>query len=157
MPDLDGAERLEFLLQTAAGPTSIAPPLPADDPLSKALIASYCVGDKTFWAINRTSWGAGSALRLPPPLNVLRRGRSYILSITNATKHVHPMHLHGHVFKVLSSSKKKKVPQYRADTVMTEPNETVEIAFKAEAGNWVFHCHIAEHMDSGLMGWFKVV
>lgn len=157
MADLQNAQPLDFLLQTAAGPTAIATPLPADDPLSKALIASFCVGSKTFWAINRTSWGAGDGLRLPPPLNVLKDGQSYILSITNATKHVHPMHLHGHVFKVLSSSKKKHMPQYLADTVITEPNETVEIAFKATSGNWVFHCHILEHMDSGLMGWFKVV
>jgi len=66
------------------------------------------------------------------------------------------MHLHGHVFRVLSSSKKPGMPQYLADTVITEPNETVQIAFKAVSGNWVFHCHILEHMDTGLMGWFKV-
>ncbi len=157
MPDLANAQHLDFLVQTAAGPTAIAPALPADDPLSKALIASMCVGDKTFWAINRNSWGAGDALRLPPPLNVLQDGQSYVLSISNVTKHVHPMHLHGHVFEVLRSSKKKHMPRYRADTVITEPNETVDIAFKATSGNWVFHCHILEHMDSGLMGWFKVV
>ncbi len=157
MPDLDHAERLDFLVQTAAGATAIAAPLPADDPLSKALIDSMCVGSATFWAINRNSWGAGPDLRLPPPLSTLKDGQSYILSITNATKQPHPMHLHGHVFRVLSSSKKKTMPPYVADTVMTEPNETVEIAFKATSGNWVFHCHILEHMDSGLMGWFMVV
>lgn len=155
-PDVPNATRFDFLVQTAAGATIIAPPLPDSDPLSKALIDSLCVGDKTFWAINRTSWGAGADLRLPPPLNVLEDGKSYILSMTNVTKHVHPMHLHGHVFKVLSSSKKKNLPQFEADTVLVEPNETVEVAFKATSGNWAFHCHILEHMDAGLMGWFRV-
>jgi len=157
LPDMKRATRLEYLVQTAAGPTIIAPALPADDPLAKALIESACVGSKTFWAINRNSWGAGADLRLPPPLQILKDGESYILSITNVTKHVHPMHLHGHVFRVLSSSKKTGIPPYLADTVMTEPNETVEIAFRANSGDWVFHCHILEHMDSGLMGWFRVV
>lgn len=157
LPDVRRAKRLDFLLQTSAGATAIAPPLPDDDPLSRALIEQACVGSRTFWAINRTSWGAGADLRLPPPLQILKDGESYILSITNATKHVHPMHLHGHVFRVLSSSKKTGIPPYLADTVMTEPNETVEIAFRATSGDWVFHCHILEHMDSGLMGWFRVL
>ena len=155
LPDVARAERIEFLVQTAAGATIIAPPLPADDPLAKALVDSVCVGDKTFWAINRNSWAAGTDLRLPPPLNVLRDGRSYILQVTNVTKHVHPMHLHGHVFRVLSSSK-KTLPPVLADTFNVEPNETVELAFKAAHGDWVFHCHILEHMDAGLMGWFRV-
>lgn len=156
LPDVRRAKKLDFIVQTSAGATAIAPPLPADDPLAKALIDSFCVGDKTFWAINRTSWGAGADLRLPPPLDILKDGDSYQLTITNVTKHVHPMHLHGHVFRVLSSTRKTTIPPYLADTVMTEPNETVEIAFKANSGDWVFHCHILEHMDAGLMGWFRV-
>lgn len=156
LPDVARAEKLDFLVQVSAGPTIIAPSLPADDPLSKALVNSLCVGNRTHWAISRTSWATGEALRLPPPLEVLKDGQSYVISMTNVTKHVHPMHLHGHVFRVLSSSKKKSMPQYLADTVMTEPNETVEIAFRATSGNWVFHCHILEHMDTGLMGWFQV-
>ncbi|MFG1180348.1 multicopper oxidase family protein [Xanthobacter versatilis] len=156
LPDVRRAKKLDFIVQTSAGATAIAPPLPPDDPLAKALIDSFCVGDKTFWAINRTSWGAGADLRLPPPLDILKDGDSYRLTITNVTKHVHPMHLHGHVFRVLSSTRKTSIPPYLADTVMTEPNETVEIAFKANSGDWVFHCHILEHMDAGLMGWFRV-
>jgi len=156
LPDLASAKKLEYLIQVAAGPTIVSPALPADDPLAKALVDSLCVGAKTHWAISRDSWATDDALRLPPPLEQLANGSSYILSMTNVTKHVHPMHLHGHVFRVLSSSKKPGMPQYLADTVITEPNETVQIAFKAVSGNWVFHCHILEHMDTGLMGWFKV-
>ncbi|WP_035713150.1 multicopper oxidase family protein [Azorhizobium doebereinerae] len=156
LPDVRKAKKLEFLIQMAAGPTIVSPSLPADDPLSKALVNSLCVGKTTHWAISRDSWAAGDALRLPPPLARLDNGASYIVSMTNVTKHMHPMHLHGHVFRVLSHSKKPKMPQYLADTVIVEPNETVDIAFKAVSGNWVFHCHILEHMDTGLMGWFKV-
>lgn len=156
-PDVTKAKKLDFLIQTAAGPTSVSPALPPDDPLAKALVNSLCVGEKTYWAINRESWATGEALRLPPPLNQLTSGTSYILSMTNVSKHVHPMHLHGHVFRVLSSSKKKDLPHFLGDTVLVEPNETVQVAFKAVSGNWVFHCHILEHMDTGLMGWFRIV
>ncbi|OYY09275.1 MAG: hypothetical protein B7Y70_10480 [Rhizobiales bacterium 35-68-8] len=156
MPNLAKPQKLDFLLQVSAGPTIISPALPADDPLSKALVDSLCVGTRTHWAISRDSWSTGEALRLPPPLNQLKDGTTYLISCTNVTKHVHPMHLHGHVFRVLSSSKKKGMPQYLADTVIVEPNETVDFAFKATSGNWVFHCHILEHMDTGLMGWFRV-
>ncbi|WP_374306206.1 multicopper oxidase family protein [Methylocella sp.] len=154
--DVRRARKLDFTIQTAAGATILAPPLPDGDPLAKALVNSFCVGGKTFWAINRTSWAAGPDLRLPPPLNVLDDGASYVLSISNVTKHVHPMHLHGHVFKVLSSTKKPNLPQVLADTMVVEPNETLDVAFKATRGDWVFHCHILEHMDSGMMGWFKI-
>lgn len=159
--DIKSARRLDYLLQTAAGPTVLAPGaasgLSPDDPLAKALVESLCVGGRTFWAISRNSWATGEALRLPPPLALLEEGTSYVFSIANLTKHPHPMHLHGHVFEVLSSTRKGAPTRYLADTVMTDPNETVEIAFKATSGNWVFHCHILEHMDTGLMGWFQVV
>lgn len=155
-PDVARAKPLNFLLQVSAGPTIVSPELPPDDPLAKALTDSLCVGAKTHWAISRDSWSTGEALRLPPPLARLDAGTTYRISCTNVTKHVHPMHLHGHVFRVLSSSKKKGMPQYLADTVIVEPNETVDFAFKATSGNWVFHCHILEHMDTGLMGWFRV-
>ncbi len=156
MPDVSKAKRMEYLLQVSAGPTIVSPALPADDPLSKALIDSFCVGDKTHWAISRDSWSTKDALRLVPPLETLSAGTTYIITCTNVTKHVHPMHLHGHVFRVLSSTKKKNMPQYLADTVIVEPNESVQFAFKAASGNWTFHCHILEHMDTGLMGWFRI-
>ncbi|MGU3496265.1 multicopper oxidase family protein [Xanthobacteraceae bacterium A53D] len=153
--DMKSPKRMNFLLQVAAGATAVSPPLPADDPLAKALVDSLCVGSTTHWAISRDSWAVQDATRLPPPLAVLDNGGSYVISMTNVSKHVHPMHLHGHIFRVLSHSK-KKLPQYLADTVLVEPDETVEIAFKAVSGNWVFHCHILEHMDTGLMGWLRV-
>lgn len=156
MPDLKSPKTLDFLVQVSAGATAIGVPLPDNDPLAKALVDSLCVGDKTHWAISRDSWATEEALRLPPPLSQLSSGITYLVNCTNVTKHVHPMHLHGHVFRVLSSSKKKGMPQYLADTVIVEPNETVQFAFKAVGGNWVFHCHILEHMDTGLMGWFRV-
>ena len=43
-------------------------------------------------------------------------------------------------------------------TVLIAPREQVEIAFVADnPGDWMFHCHILEHQESGMMGVIKVV
>ena len=80
--DIARVRRIDMLIQVAAGPTIIAPDLPPQDPLAQALSSSLCVGQRTHWALNRTSWSTGEALRLPPPLAVLRDGHSYILSMS---------------------------------------------------------------------------
>ncbi|MCS0501847.1 multicopper oxidase family protein [Ancylobacter mangrovi] len=155
-PDLDSAEFHSFTLQQATDQAVKQLGLPPDDPLSKALVASFCVGATTYWSIGQVSWATGNRLGLPPPLAVMNEGRSYRIQIKNETRFSHPMHLHGHAFAVLSSSK-GRLPQHFADTVLVQPNEAVEIGFVAAQGDWVFHCHILEHMETGMMGWFRVI
>jgi FtsP/CotA-like multicopper oxidase with cupredoxin domain len=43
-----------------------------------------------------------------------------------------------------------------ADTVLVTPKERVEIAFVASPGDWMFHCHILEHIETGMMGYIRV-
>ncbi len=91
------------------------------------------------------------------PMLTLKRGRSCVLAMNNETAWHHPMHLHGHSFRVVS---RNGVPtQYREwqDTVLMAPRERVEIAFVADnPGDWMFHCHILEHQESGMMGVIRV-
>ena len=76
--------------------------------------------------------------------------------IFNGTPHQHPMHLHGHTFKVIASSR-RDVPPHWSDTVLVAPKERVRIAFVAgEPGDWMFHCHIIEHQETGMMGYLRV-
>lgn len=43
------------------------------------------------------------------------------------------------------------------DTVLLQPGERVEIAFRADnPGDWMMHCHILEHQAGGMMGLFRV-
>jgi FtsP/CotA-like multicopper oxidase with cupredoxin domain len=43
------------------------------------------------------------------------------------------------------------------DTVLLAPDETVEIAFVADnPGDWLFHCHVLEHMQAGMAAVFRV-
>ena len=36
------------------------------------------------------------------------------------------------------------------------PKERIDIAFVARTGNWMFHCHILEHLETGMMGYFGI-
>jgi FtsP/CotA-like multicopper oxidase with cupredoxin domain len=88
---------------------------------------------------------------------VLKSGRSYIFEFKNTTPHAHPIHIHGHTFEVLNSSL-RHLPPFRADTVLLLPNERIEVGLVAgEPGKWMFHCHILEHQEAGMMGYIVVV
>ena len=156
-PDLRNAERQTFRLQAASGdPTAVTGDLAPDDPLARALLDSLCAPGQTLWAINQQSWASNDHRQLPPPLATLRAGRSYVWEIVNATQHLHPMHLHGHAFDVLKSPQ-AGAPRHLADTVLLGPRDRAEIAFVAAPGAWMFHCHLLEHLETGMMGWIRVV
>lgn len=91
------------------------------------------------------------------PLLRLARGRSYLLRMHNDTRWHHPIHLHGHAFRVLSRNGAATPHRPWQDTVLMAPGERVEIAFVADnPGRWMFHCHILEHQDGGMMGVVEV-
>ncbi|WP_419899696.1 multicopper oxidase family protein [Roseomonas sp. USHLN139] len=153
--DLASAERLPFVFSSALGASGAVADLPPDDPFAKILMDALCVGDQTFWAINKSTWPGGDHRQLPPPLAELKAGRSYIFELQNTTPHPHPIHLHGHTFEVLSQSRQDN-PPHLADTVLLQAREKAEIAFVAREGNWMLHCHVLEHLGTGMMGWVRV-
>jgi FtsP/CotA-like multicopper oxidase with cupredoxin domain len=90
-------------------------------------------------------------------LATLERDKSYVFSLRNNTQYPHPIHLHGHAFKVLDSNKRTLMPHF-ADTVVLQDHEQIRIAFVADnPGAWMFHCHVIEHMAQGLAGMLAVV
>jgi FtsP/CotA-like multicopper oxidase with cupredoxin domain len=71
----------------------------------------------------------------------------------NETEFEHPMHLHGHFFRVLRVNDRPTQFRPWRDTVMVAPRGSVQVAFVAEnPGEWMFHCHILEHAAGGMMG-----
>jgi FtsP/CotA-like multicopper oxidase with cupredoxin domain len=153
-PDLNRAETQSFVFGAASeSMASFIETLDPDDPLSKVILDDLCTASRTFWAINKRSWPNDGHRNLPPPLARLTPGRSYRFTLQNATPHPHPIHLHGHSFKVLGSSK-RQLPVHYADTVLVLPKERIDIAFVAAPGKWMFHCHILEHLETGMMGYF---
>ena len=64
----------------------------------------------------------------------------------------HPMHIHGHVFKVVSLNGKPITDGVIRDTIYVRPNSTVTVALKADVKcKWFLHCHMLYHMHSGMM------
>lgn len=91
-----------------------------------------------------------------------RRGEVEVWSIENRTDMDHPFHLHGTQFQVIGRERGGvTAPEpYLAwrDTVNVQPGETVRIAtVQRDAGERMFHCHILEHEDLGMMATLKVV
>jgi FtsP/CotA-like multicopper oxidase with cupredoxin domain len=77
----------------------------------------------------------------------------------------HPIHLHGPQFRVLSRTGASKNPLREGindagwiDTVLVLPGETVraEITFSKHPGLYLYHCHILEHEDMGMMRNFRI-
>jgi FtsP/CotA-like multicopper oxidase with cupredoxin domain len=105
------------------------------------------------WAIN----GIAATGHVHEPLLTLQRNGSYVIEIVNETAWHHPMHLHGHSFRVISRNGEPTRYREWQDTVLLNPRERLEIAFVADnPGDWMFHCHILEHQAGGMMGVFRV-
>jgi FtsP/CotA-like multicopper oxidase with cupredoxin domain len=91
------------------------------------------------------------------PMLSLQRGRSYVLALHNDTRWHHPMHLHGHSFRVIRRNGQPTRYREWQDTVLMDPQERVDIVFVADnPGDWMFHCHILEHQDGGMMSVVRV-
>ena len=91
------------------------------------------------------------------PMLTLARNKSHVIAMTNATAWHHPIHLHGHSFRVISRNGQPTRHREWQDTVLVSPREKVEIAFVADnPGDWMFHCHILEHQAGGMMAVFRV-
>jgi FtsP/CotA-like multicopper oxidase with cupredoxin domain len=91
------------------------------------------------------------------PLLTLARDGSYVLALINDTAFHHPIHLHGHSFRVISRDGRPTRHREWQDTVLTAPRETVEIAFVADnPGDWMVHCHVLEHQAGGMTGLLRV-
>jgi FtsP/CotA-like multicopper oxidase with cupredoxin domain len=105
------------------------------------------------WFIN----GVAAEGHIMDPMLTLRHGRSHVVSMANATAWHHPIHFHGHSFRVISRNGNPTAHKEWQDTVLIAPKERVEIAFVADnPGDWMFHCHILEHQAAGMMGVIRV-
>lgn len=84
------------------------------------------------------------------------KGDKVKIRITNDPKSAHPMqhpiHFHGQKFLVLSTNGVKNTNLVWKDTTLIQNGDTVDILLDASnPGNWMAHCHIPEHLESGMM------
>ena len=94
----------------------------------------------------------------------VRLGDTEVWEITNPNRQTHPFHVHGDSFQILSRDGAPP-PAHEfgwKDVVLVRPFETVRIIkrfhdYADPVNPYMFHCHILEHEDVGMMGQFVVV
>ena len=103
--------------------------------------------EREVWVINGKSWPHTERLQYPLGQEVRWRW-------INGTDKDHPLHLHGHYFRVIGVGEEahwKFLPQDQQRWVVTEnvrPAGTVLLSWTPERiGNWLFHCHNLFHVD----------
>ena len=79
--------------------------------------------------------------------------------MSNTIDFAHPFHLHGFFFQVLSPTVGPLDPLEWKDTVNVPVDGTVQIAVRYDdrPGMWMFHCHILDHAEAGMMGSLMVM
>ncbi len=94
---------------------------------------------------------------------VVKAGSVEIWEIQNESMMAHPFHIHNVQFKVVSRDEDIEAHELGfKDTVMVNPYETVQVLMKFPEFSdsktpYMYHCHILEHEDRGMMGQFTVV
>jgi len=79
---------------------------------------------------------------------LIRKGENLRIVLYNNSMMRHPMHLHGHDFRVLNGQG-DYAPLKNTIDIMPMERDTIEFAAN-ESGDWFFHCHILYHMMSGM-------
>lgn len=92
----------------------------------------------------------------------VRYGERVRIRLGNLSMNSHPMHLHGHEYRVVASDGRNLPVEWFKNTINVAPGETWDIEFKANnPGTWAFHCHKPHHTTNehktDMGGMFTVV
>jgi len=97
--------------------------------------------ERYVWFLNNKPLAASNDIEI-------KRGEVVRFIMINRTMMHHPMHLHGHFFRVLNAQGEFSPLKHTVDVA---PMTTTVIEFTAdEFGDWFFHCHLLYHMMSGM-------
>jgi len=106
---------------------------------------------KRIWTVNGAAGDAGSK-----PLFSVKRNTPVVLAVNNTTPMIQPLHIHGHVFRLLHPFDDGWEP-YFLDTMQVTEKRIVRIAFQADnPGKWRIASTVLERFDAGLWTWFEV-
>ncbi|PSL45351.1 CopA family copper-resistance protein [Chitinophaga niastensis] len=98
--------------------------------------------------MNRYVWSINNKTVSETDKILIKKGENVRIILYNNTMMRHPMHLHGHFFRVLNGQGAYS-PLKTVLDIMPMETDTIEFA-ATESGDWFFHCHILYHMMSGM-------
>ena len=130
--------------------------------LSIALAALVvALGLILYYLFSSNIWNAnqqGNALNIPVILDDLNSdpdSADFVLDVKSG----HPFHVHGTQFQIVSRNGKEPPAEELGfkDTVYVDVGEEVIIRIRfTDPGLFMYHCHILEHEDNGMMGQIRV-
>ncbi|NSL85616.1 multicopper oxidase domain-containing protein [Chitinophaga sp. Mgbs1] len=99
--------------------------------------------------MNRYVWTINNKAVSETDKILIKKGENIRIILYNNTMMRHPMHLHGHFFRVLNGQG-EYAPLKTVLDIMPMETDTIEFAATEPGGDWFFHCHILYHMMSGM-------
>jgi CopA family copper-resistance protein len=98
--------------------------------------------------MNRYVWSLNNKVVSETDKILIKKGETIRITIHNGSMMRHPMHLHGHDFRIINGQGDYAPLK---NTIDIMPMETDVLEFSANVeGDWFFHCHILYHMMSGM-------
>lgn len=98
--------------------------------------------------MNRYVWSLDNKVVSETDKIKIKKGENLRLIVYNGSMMRHPMHLHGHDFRVVNGQG-SYAPLKNIIDIMPMETDTLEFNANLE-GDWFFHCHILYHMMSGM-------
>ena len=98
--------------------------------------------------MNRYVWSINNKVVSEWDKILIEKGQNVRIIMFNNSMMRHPMHLHGHDFRVLNSEG-EYAPLKNVLDIMPMETDTIEFAAN-QSGDWFFHCHILYHMMAGM-------
>ncbi|MEI8295859.1 MAG: multicopper oxidase domain-containing protein [Alphaproteobacteria bacterium] len=139
----DKLSHVDYLNSYKPVKSPVVTTLPKENPTRVVTLKLTGSMERYVWSINDTPMYAADEI-------VIKRGENVTFVLVNETMMHHPIHLHGHFFRVLNGQGEYSPLKH---TVNVAPFETVEIEFAAtQEKNWIFHCHNLYHMKLGMGG-----
>lgn len=99
--------------------------------------------------MNRYVWTLNHKVISESDMIKIAAGENIRIILTNQSMMRHPMHLHGHFFRVINQHG-AYAPLKNVLDIMPMETDTIEFHAGEEYGDWYFHCHILYHMMAGM-------
>ena len=98
--------------------------------------------------MNRYVWSLNNKVVSEAEKILIRKGENVKIILYNGSMMRHPIHLHGHDFRLLNGQG-DNAPMKNIVDIMPMETDTLEFNANVE-GDWFFHCHVLYHMMSGM-------
>jgi CopA family copper-resistance protein len=99
--------------------------------------------------MNRYVWSLDNKVISESDKILIKKGERLRIVLFNNSMMRHPMHLHGHDFRLLNGQGEYS-PMKNVIDIMPMERDTLEFYAGEAGGDWFFHCHILYHMMSGM-------